>query len=269
MSENGLLLARRTFCGAAAAILFIPPLKAAESVADQLMVGSYQTTRFPNARFTANLTMQSKTGRTQSRALSGISKTHAQGAQARLIRFSSPTDMSGVATLTVERGANADDLWIYLPSMRRVRRLVSSNRADPWVGSDFSFGDILGHKVHDWQHKMIGGARLAEGDAWVIESIPAEPSIARDTGYGRRKSWLRKSDLSMVRSEVFSSSGELLKVVTCGDFRILEASARKVQPMTMIMQHAQRGSISTLRFSLFRVDQAVNAAEVAPESLSR
>jgi uncharacterized protein len=269
MSENTILLARRTFCGAVAAGLFIPSVKAAEPAAEQLMAGSYQATRFANARFSASLIIQSKTGRTQSRALSGIAKLQTQGAQARLIRFSSPTDMNGVATLTVERGASTDDLWIYLPAMRRVRRLVSSNRADPWVGSDFSFGDILGHKVRDWQHRLSGAARLPDGEAWVVESSPASPSIARDTGYGRRKSWIRKSDLSLLRTEVFSSSGALLKIVTCSDFRVLDTASRKVQPMVMAVHHAQRGSSSTLRFSQFRIDQAVNAGEVTPEYLGQ
>ncbi len=269
MSNSGLLLARRTFCGAAAASIFMPSVKAAEPVAAQLMAASHQATRFANARFSASLQMQSKAGRTQARAFSGIAKQQAQGAQARLIRFSSPSDMNGVATLTVERGASADDLWIYLPSMRRVRRLVSSNRADPWVGSDFSFGDILGHKVQDWQHKVSGAEKLAEDDAWVIESIPATPGIARDTGYGRRRSWIRKSDNSLLRGEIFSTSGALLKAVACADFRVMDAQSRKVQPMVMVMHHAGRGSTSTLRFSQFRIDQAVTVSEVAPEALER
>ena len=136
-SLDGLALSRRGFCGAVVATLAAPEAWAADVSAVQLMNASYQATRFSNARFTASLTLQSKSGRTQSRALSGVGKLLGQGAQARLITFSSPSDMSGVGTLTVERGAGSDDLWVYLPAMRRVRRLVASNRADPWVGSDF------------------------------------------------------------------------------------------------------------------------------------
>jgi uncharacterized protein len=230
---------------------------------------NYQATRFSNARFTAQLTLKSRSGRTQSRTLAGVGKSLGQGAQARLIAFSTPSDMSGVGTLTVERGAGADDLWVYLPAMRRVRRLVASNRADPWVGSDFSFGDILGHKVKDWQHKVTGSERLSDGEAWIVESTPNTPAIARDTGYGLRRSWIRKSDQSLLRSDIFSPAGGLLKSAICSEFRVLDVQAKKVQPMVMVMRHAQNGSSSMLRFGQFRIDQAVNANEVTPEALAR
>lgn len=161
----------------------------------------------------------------------------------------------------------AQDLPEYLPAMRRVRRLVASNRADPCVGSDFSFGDILGHKIKDWQHKVTGSERLAEGDAWIVESTPNGPAIVRDTGYGRRRSWLRKSDQSLLRADIFAPAGGLLKTAICSDFHILDARSGKVQPMVMVMRHAQNGSTSTLRFAQFRIDQAVSANEVIPTAL--
>ena len=267
--SDKLLLTRRGFCGVAAATFFAPPAWAANPTAAQLMNDSYQATRFSNARFVASLTLKSRSGRTQSRALTGVGKLLGQGAQARLIAFSAPSDMNGVGTLTVERGAGTDDLWVYLPAMRRVRRLVASNRADPWVGSDFSFGDILGHKVKDWQHKITGSDRLTDGEAWVIESTPNNASITRDTGYGRRRSWLRKSDQSLLRTEIFTPAGGLLKTAVSSNFRVLDARSGKVQPMVMVMHHAQNGSTSTLRFGQFRIDQAVSAHEVTPEALAR
>lgn len=263
------MLSRRTFCGAVAATCIAPEAWASDQAAAQMMSASYQVTRFANARFTANLSLKSKSGRTQNRALSGVGKMLGQSSQARLISFLSPSDMNGVGTLTVERGAATDDLWVYLPAMRRVRRLVASNRADPWVGSDFSFGDILGHKVQDWQHRVAGQERLSDGDAWIIESVPANASITRDTGYGRRRSWLRKSDLSLLRSDIFAPSGAPLKSALFGDFRVLDARSKKIQPMLMVMRHVQNGSTSTLRFGQFRIDQAVASNEVTPEALAR
>lgn len=188
---------------------------------------------------------------------------------ARLIRFSTPADMTGVATLTVERGSRRDDLWIYLPAMRRVRKLVTANRADPWVGSDFSFGDILGHKVSDWKHELSGSERLSGFDCWCIDSVPLTPGLARETGYGRRRSWIRKSDYSLLRCDFFGANGQALKSATFSDFRVLDGRNGKVQPMVMTMQSTRLGSASILSFNQFDIGVAVKNDEISPEALNR
>ena len=52
-------------------------------------------------------------------------------------------------------------MWIYLPALRKVRRLVASNKKDSFAGTDFSYGDVIGHAVEAWKHKITGGARRA------------------------------------------------------------------------------------------------------------
>lgn len=267
MSEHLLTISRRSFCGVTALLVWAPAALAAESSALQIMQASFQTTRFANARFAANLSLRSASGSTQRRNLSGAAKLIGKGAQARLIRFGSPADMAGVATLTIERGASADDLWIYLPAMHRVRRLVTANRADPWVGSDFSFGDILGHKVGDWHHKLDGSEAVGGSDAWRIDSTPASGGIARETGYGRRRSWIRKRDFALLRCDFYTAANELLKSGSFSEFQQLGGG--KVQPMVMAMRNVRRGSNSVFRFTQFAVDKAVSASDVAPEALNR
>ncbi len=274
MSLSQFSLSRREFCEGAASVgiatvIATPLAYAAEENALHLMQSSYQSTRFANARFAATLSLSKASGSSQQRSLTGVAKIVNQGAQARLLRFSSPADMAGVTTLTIERGASADDLWIYLPAMRRVRRLVTANRADPWVGSDFSFGDILGHKVTDWQHSLSGSERLPDGDAWRVDSKPSSATVARETGYGWRRNWIRKSDFALLRCDFFAASNDVLKSAVFSDFRVLDARAGKVQPMVMAVHNARRSSTSVLRFSRFDVDQVVPNSELSPEALAR
>lgn len=270
MSELPISLTRRGFCaGAAGIVLFPPELMAADLNPAQIMQSSFQATRFKNVRFTADLSLRASKGAKQNRSLAGVAKIVDGGALARLMRFTTPADMSGVATLTFERGSRRDDLWIYLPAMRRVRKLVTANRADPWVGSDFSFGDILGHKVSDWNHALAGSERLSGGDCWCITSVPLTPGLTRETGYGRRRSWIRKSDYSLLRSDFFSASGQALKSATFSDFRVLDGRNGKVQPMVMTMQGTRTGSTSVLSFKQFDVGAAVKNDEILPEALNK
>jgi len=234
-----------------------------------LMTACHDTTRFSNARFVATLTQQNRTGVIKKRDLSGVVKLINDGASsARRIRFSSPSDMRGVATLSIEQRNKADDLWIYLPTFRRVRRLVSANRADPWVGSDFSLGDISGHKVSDWNHTTAVTEAVSGFDAWRIQSTPALPVVATDTGYAKRVSWLRKSDAALLKADFYDLSGALSKTLIAEEFRVLDANAKKIQPMRMTMRTFRQSSISILQFTSFTIQGPVAAGELTPAALA-
>ncbi len=267
--SNGLCtLDRRQFGIGALGLILASRAQAETPTAAALMAASHEATRFVSARFAATLMIQSRSGAVQKRELTGMTKLVDGGvSSARLLRFSSPGDMRGVATLTVERREKGDDLWLYLPAFRRVRRLVSANRADPWVGSDFSLGDVTGHKPGDWRHSLAGAETLGSAECWRIDSVPGTRGTATDTGYSRRTSWIRKSDAALVRCNFFDLSGALFKSHAAEDLRLLDPARRKVQPMRVTMRNMRSGSVSTMAFSSFRANTAVGDAELAPNAL--
>ena len=262
-------LDRRQFGVGALSLIVAQRAKAETASAAALMAASHEATRFVSARFAATLVIQSRTGSVQKRELAGMTKLVDGGvSSARLLRFSSPSDMRGVATLTIERREKGDDLWLYLPAFRRVRRLVSANRADPWVGSDFSLGDVTGHKPGDWRHSLAGAETVGSADCWRIDSVPEARGTATDTGYSRRTSWIRKADSALVRCNFFDLSGALLKSHIAEDLRLLDAARRKVQSMRVTMRNMRSGSVTTMAFTSFRANSAVGDAELAPNALS-
>ena len=244
------------------------PAWGAEDPARALMTTAYEATRFAAARFAATLTHQPRPDVREARVLAGATKLIEGGrGTARLLRVSTPADMRGGATLTIERPGSGDDLWIFLPALRRVRRLVSSNRADPWVGSEFSLGDIIGHKVGDWRHRTV--AREALGSVRVIrvESFPVTARVASDTGYGKRTTWLREIDAATLRVDFHDQAGAPIKSLLAEDISVLDASKGKLQPMRLTMRNLRSGGVSTLAFSQFRINAPVADSELAPEAL--
>lgn len=259
-------LARRIFVPGALWSIFAAPAAAQQNSAAALMETSYQTTRFASARFRARLTITSSGGSVRTRTLEGLSKTIEGGAAlARLIRALGPAEMRGVATLTIDRRSAADDLWIYLPALGRVRRLVASNRRDAWMGSDFTFGDIVGHDVAEWRHATVRRENIQAQPCVVVESTPATSNVARETGYGRRVTWLRESDSFALRSDFFDLSGAPLKSAVAADVRLLDSTAHKSQAMQITMTGAR--SASVLAFDTFDINVAIDNAAIAPNSL--
>ncbi|WP_269716692.1 outer membrane lipoprotein-sorting protein [Caulobacter sp. NIBR2454] len=241
---------------------------AATPSAEALMTASYKAGRFNSAKFQAQLQLTGQ-GAPRLRELTGASRLLENGAaMARLMKINAPSDMRGVGTLTVERPAASDDLWVYLPSLRRIRRLVSSNRRDPWLGSDFSLGDIVGHDVADWRHVTLRRETVAGAPCTVVESLPNRQGLAAETGYSRRLTWVRDSDAVAAKATFYDLSGGLLKTMDASDVRLLDAKEGKSQAMRITMRNERAKTVSVLNFRDFKINAPVAASEVAPGALT-
>lgn len=219
---------------------------AAPPSAIERMEAAHQATRLSQSRFEARLTIVGS-GTTRTRELRGLTKSMSEPeGYGRSFAFLAPDDIKGVATLTIERAEGKDDLWVYLPSQRKVRRLVTSNRRDAWIGSDFSYGDILGHKVSDWSHAVLRSEKINGEACDVIESLPASKTVLRDTGYGRRISWVRRSDNALIKTEFYDAKAKLLKTMTASEFKPIAGQPGRLQPMRIEIVSAKRKGQSSL-----------------------
>ncbi|HYX33799.1 MAG TPA: outer membrane lipoprotein-sorting protein, partial [Oligoflexus sp.] len=187
----------------------------------------------------------------------------------RLVTFESPADVKGTKTLLVEHSQGDDDIWIYLPALKKVRRLVASNKKDAFVGTDFSYGDVIGHKVEDWNHKTVREEKLAGKDCYVVESLPKTPAIGENSGYSKRLNWIDKESSIAIKAENFDSAGKLLKKIQASDIRKVDDKNNKWQPMTMEAENVQTGTRTVLEFSNFKANVGVNDGLFTARSLEK
>ena len=117
------------------------------------------------------------------------------------VKFSTPADIRGTAFLQVEHGDADDDLWIYLPALKKSRRLVASNKKDSFVGSDFSYGDISLPRVAKYRHTIIRNETIDEVDAYVIESVPIDDTVKSNSGYSKKITWVRSDNFVEAKVE--------------------------------------------------------------------
>jgi len=157
-----------------------PPLDAREIMRRNFMVGKVVDS-VSDARFT----LVNKLGqRRERRTTFSTTKLQANGVDnRRMVEFLAPPDVKGTAILLVERSDADDDIWIYLPALKKVRRLVASNKKDSFAGTDFSYGDVIGHKVDEWHHTLRGEETLDGVACFVIESTPRSEAVGSATGY--------------------------------------------------------------------------------------
>ncbi len=239
-------------------------------LAQTVMLNNFNATRFGSSRYNATMEIGRPNEPARRRVLQGTTKLLDGGASnAQRVRFTAPSDLQGTTTLTINRLGATDDLWIYLPSLNRVRRLVSSNRRDAYVGSDFSFGDILGFEPSEWNHRFLPQAVLDGELCLVVESVPAREDVSRDYGYSRRVSWIRLSNSVLKQGQYYGSAGQLLKTIRTDQVRAFPGQTGRYQPMIVSAVTAQTGRVSTIRFTSFEANIRVQDSEVAPEDLNK
>jgi hydrophobe/amphiphile efflux-3 (HAE3) family protein len=213
------------------------------------------------------LTLRNKQG--QERVRDSLTTTKLQGNgqdNERLVRFISPPDVKDTGILLIERTGTDDDMWIYLPGLKKVRRLVSSSKKDSFAGSDFSYGDVIGYAVADWTHKIVGDEVVSGEPCYIVESVPAKDSVRENTGYSKRRSWISKIRFTMVKFEAWDTEGQLFKQAEYSAFQQVDKAGKWI-PMRIRAKNVQTGHETDIVFSGYKIDQQVSNDVFSTRSL--
>ena len=226
--------------------------------AEEMMERNYAVTRAAGSFSQATFRLINASKQERVRKTFGVTKLQKNGSDnMRVTRFLSPPDIRGTVTLLIEHAGRDDDLWIYLPGLKKVRRLVSSNKKDSFVGTDFSYGDIMGHRPSDWRHSLAGEETVDGQPCVVIASTPASAAVKEQSGYSRRLTWVRKDNFVSVKGQFWDESGQLLKTATVRDVRLVDEKNNKWQGMVMETQNVQTDHRTVIQFDEFRVSEQI------------
>lgn len=131
----------------------------------------------------------------------------AGGIDKKLMFFTSPADVRDTSFMTwsYEDGSD-DDQWIYLPALRRVRRIASDSRHDSFMGSDFTYDDLSQRHPSADDHALLREEQVNGSDAYVVESVPVD-----DEPYSRTVSWISKDSYIGLQREFYDDAGRLYK----------------------------------------------------------
>jgi predicted RND superfamily exporter protein/outer membrane lipoprotein-sorting protein len=232
--------------------------QAAPPTAKEIMDKSFVATRVQDSTSDASFTLINKTGQERVRKTFGTTKLQADGVDnMRMVRFLSPPDVKGTVTLMIEHSDRDDDMWVYLPALKKVRRLVSSNKKDSFVGTDFSYGDVIGHKVEEWEHRLIREEAVDGQPCYVIESVPKNESVKSSSGYSKRLSWIRKDNFVAIKGEFWDQAGQLLKSFIAADVQLVDPARGRWQPMRLESANLQTGHRTVIRVENFKANQGV------------
>jgi hypothetical protein len=196
----------------AATVLTAKAPSAAEPNARDIMEKNFFVTKVSSLQVELTMVLINDKGQQRERRSLGLVKLQPNGVDSKLVvRFDTPADIKGTSFLQVEHIDGDDDLWIYLPALKKSRRLVANNKKDSFVGSDFSYGDISLPKVDQYRHSLLKTDKADGVECFVVESVPASDAVRANSGYSKKVTWVRSDNFVEAKVEYYDLAGRLWK----------------------------------------------------------
>jgi hypothetical protein len=194
-------------------ILLIPLFQATGQQPDAglIMSKSRELSLTGSMSATISLSITEKGGSSRFRTISMTTKSYPDGLEKRFIKFIEPPDVRGTAMLVIDYKDIPDEMWIYLPALKKTRRIVSSEKGKSFMSSEFSNADMSSPTLSDFVSKHITGS--GNDNQWIIESKPVNEDKADEYGYSRKISYISMDKYQILKMEFYNFDNELFKVI--------------------------------------------------------
>ncbi len=181
----------------------------------------------------------------------------------RLVNFLEPRDLAGMVSLTYSHGLEPDDQWIYMPALRRTKRLAARDKSGSFAGSELSFEDIGTWEVKKYTYKYIKDELLDGKPTFVVENTPAYPY----SSYKMIKEWVDQEIYHPLRLLYHDSNGRPLKEMRFYDYK--KFAGKYWRPMKMVMTNLRTGAVSTIVWSDYEFGADFKESDLNPTALRR
>jgi hypothetical protein len=242
----------KTLIACVMAIMVFGTLESQENLsAKQIVDKSFQATKLAGSEMLSTMTIIDSRGRERVRKIAAVSKLYDNGdTEKRLIRFLSPADVKGTGLLTYDYENKGDDMWLFMPALRKTRRIVSTEKAKNFMGSEFTYADMTPPILDDFAYEILGEEDVDGTSCWRIEMIPVDDDVADENGFSKRITFIARKDYVIRKAIYYDLDGELHKELAVENVREIDTKNHKYRPMRMVMVNEQNG-----RRSVFNVDE--------------
>jgi hypothetical protein len=158
-------------------------------------------------------------GKKRVRSMQSIS-TEIDGIDKSLMFFLEPNDVKGTGFLMFDypEASKDDDQWMFLPSLKKAKRIASGDQTGSFMGSDFSFSDMSARNLEEWTYKILKEDNVNDADVWVVESLPINEEVTDKTGYVRSIAYVRKDNYRIVRAINYLEKKGEVKLMNIGSY---------------------------------------------------
>ncbi len=199
----------------------------------EIVKKSHEVVKVSSFEAIATLTITDSKGNQRIRKNSMASVSEADGTEKRIIKFISPADVKGTGILIYDYPEKSDDMWIYLPALRKTRRIVSKEKSKSFMGSEFSNANMTVPGLEDFSYALKGEENLNGNTCFLIESTPNTTNLEDEYGYARSVSWVDKNSYLVHQTLYYDFENELYKTIENREFQKLDEEEGKYMVTSM------------------------------------
>ena len=177
--------------------------------------------------------------------------------------FDQPLDVKGTAFLSFTHPVTPDEQWLYLPALKRVKRISSSNKSGPFMGSEYAFEDLTSFEVEKYDFEYLRDDALDGQNVFVVRSFPKYEK----SGYTKLEVWIDQSEYRVQKVNFFDRKGDLLKTLSNQDYK--QYLNKYWRPSKASMVNHQNGKSTNLVWSNYQFQSGLDDGDFNQNSLQR
>ena len=175
--------------------------------------------------------------------------------------FEQPADVKGTVFLTYSHSQRSDDQWLYLPALKRVKRISSKNKSGPFMGSEFAYEDISSQELDKYTYKYIADDQYKDHAVFILERYP----VYENSGYTKQIVWMDKKRYIPLKVEFYDRKDALLKTLDINEYK--QYLNQYWRAHYMHMENHQTGKSTLLKWSDYQFRTGLNTSDFRQTSL--
>lgn len=177
--------------------------------------------------------------------------------------FDEPRDVEGTAFLTYSHIEGNDDQWLFLPALKRVKRISSSNKSGPWMGSEFAYEDLSSFEVEKYDYKFLRDDDINGQKVYVVESYPTYDN----SGYSKNITWVDQKHFRVQKIEYFDEKGDALKTLEISNYKLYLDKYWRGHKQVMINHQTSKSTI--VNWKDYQFNTGLDESDFNKSSLKR
>lgn len=212
---------------------------------------------------TGNMILRDRQGQTSTRRMRILSLEGTDDGDKSVVVFNHPPDIDGTALLTHSHKKRDDDQWLFLPALRRVKRISSSNKSGSFVGSEFSYEDMSNIEIDKYKFRFLRDDKLEDQETFVVERIPLD----ENSGYTKQIAWIDKAHYRTLKVDFYDRKDSRLKTLTSTKFQLYLDKYWRALNLRMV--NHQTGKSTDLLWEAYKFREGLTNRDFTRASLQR
>lgn len=218
---------------------------------------------FHDFRATMTMLLRNRRGEESLREMRSMTLEVEGDGDKTLIIFDQPRDVKGTALLSFTHKTRPDDQWLYLPALKRVKRISSKNKSGPFMGSEFAYEDIGSQEIEKYTYKYLKDEQLDGLPMFVIERDPLD----ENSGYTRQLVWIDQQEYRPFKVDYYDRKNKLLKTLSYKGYK--QYLGRFWRADEMFMSNHQTGKSTLLSWLDYQFQVGLTDKDFTKNALKR